>query len=271
TARTYRAPDAEGIGVAANATRSPSVEISPTFWFAAHATSPFARASSWGSWPSALTNSINRGAVAASPTPHTDACTPPKSSRTSARTSVIGVCSSDDAGSVLGCLGDRVARCISGSPDQVVFTISRTVWVGQVVVEDCFDFSDRLNRVQLLAQFSRSGQPLHVPAKMLPKLDGGAARIQLVLVRHVRMLQRDRKTLAYRRRGSLLASFQQIPCLVEDPRLPERSTRNHDACAPRLPVHRDRVLGRLDVAVAEHRNLQRVNHRSDLVPARRAA
>ena len=106
----------------------------------------------------------------------------------------MGVCSTDGAESVLRSLGDRVARCISGSPDQVVVTISRTIRVGQVVVEDCFDLSDGSNGVQLFAQLSRSRQPLHIPAKVLPKLDGGATGIELELVSHVRVLERDRET-----------------------------------------------------------------------------
>src|SRR6185312_16332898 len=96
---------------------------------------------------------------------------------------------------------------------------------------------------------------------------GGAAGIQLELVSHVRVLERDRETLAYRWRRPLLAPLEQVTRLIEDPRLPEGSARNHDSGATGLAMHLDRVFGGLDVAVAQHRNVQCIHNRRDLIPA----
>ena len=45
----------------------------------------------------------------------------------------------------------------------------------EIVPEDAFDFAERRDRVQLLAQLRRAGKSLHVPAEVLAELDRRAS------------------------------------------------------------------------------------------------
>jgi len=71
-----------------------------------------------------------------------------------------------------------------------------------------------------------------------------------------------------RRFRALRLARKQIPRLIEDPWLAEGAARDHDGVAAGLALHANRVLGRLDVAVADDRNRQRLFDGGDLVPVR---
>ncbi len=62
-------------------------------------------------------------------------------------------------------------------------------------------------------------------------------------------------------------SLEQRPRLLKDPRVPKAPARDHDPVAPGLPPHPDRVLGGLDVAVADDRDVQRCLHPRDFLPS----
>ena len=99
-----------------------------------------------------------------------------------------------------------------------------------------------VHRVELLAEVRRPRQALHVPAEVLAKLDRGAAAIGLVVGGHARVIERDREALLDRRRRAHRPALEEVARLVEDPRLTERSARDHHAGAPGLAVHAHRVL-----------------------------
>src|SRR6185503_15968018 len=141
----------------------------------------------------------------------------------------------------------------------------------EVRIEDPLHFAERRDSVQLLPQLRRAGQAFHVPPQVLSELDRGTASIGLVLLSHSRVLHGHRKARLHGRRRAHLAALEQVARLIEDPRLAERAASNHDARAARHALHAHRVLRRLDVAVPQHRDLERRDHGRDLLPPRRAA
>src|SRR5688500_567135 len=106
-----------------------------------------------------------------------------------------------------------------------------------------------------------------VPPKVLPELDSGPSRIVLVVLGHTGVLDGDREARLDRRRRRWLLALQQRPGPREYPGLAEAATSDHDARTRGLLAHAERVLGRLDIAVAEHGNLERFDHCGDLIPA----
>src|SRR5687768_1890607 len=105
---------------------------------------------------------------------------------------------------------------------------------------------------------------------MLAKLDRGTTRIDFVVGRHLCMLDGDGEARLDDGIRALASAVEQISRLIEDPRLAERSASDHDGVATRFAVHAHCVFRRLDVAVADHRNLERLRYRGDLVPVRMA-
>src|SRR4029079_3032628 len=99
--------------------------------------------------------------------------------------------------------------------------------------------------MEALPEVGGAWQALHVPAEVLAELDGRAAPVGLVLLRHVSVLERDAESLLDARIGTHRPALEQIARLVEDPRLPERAAGDHHPRAPRLALHADGVLGRL--------------------------
>src|SRR5205823_615026 len=61
---------------------------------------------------------------------------------------------------------------------------------------------------------------------------------------------------------------EKIPGLIEDPRLTEGAAGDHYCVATRFATHADGVFRRLDVAVADHGNRERLLHGRDLIPVR---
>src|SRR5882762_4983318 len=127
------------------------------------------------------------------------------------------------------------------------------------------------HRVEFSPQLGRSWDTLHVPAEVFSELDRGTAGIRLVLLRHMRVLECDREPPLDLRRFRFGLPFQESPGLVEDPGLTERPARDHDCRAPCLSLHPNGILGGLDVAVADNRNVQSGGNRADFLPARAAA
>src|SRR5215210_8026636 len=101
---------------------------------------------------------------------------------------------------------------------------------------------------------------------MLSELDGRALGIGLVLLRHPGVLEGDLESALNPRSLGLGLPFQKRAGLVEDPGLAERSPRDHNRRAARLPLEPYRVLGGLDVAVPDHRYVQGLRDRRDLLP-----
>jgi hypothetical protein len=137
----------------------------------------------------------------------------------------------------------------------------------EILLEDALHLGERLDGVQPAAQVGRAGQSLHVPPEMLPELDRGAARVRLVISRHAGVLECHAEAPFDRWRRRHGPALEQRTGLREDPRLAKGAARDHDARAPRLALHAQRVLWRLDVAVAEHRDVERGDDGGDLVPA----
>ncbi len=71
--------------------------------------------------------------------------------------------------------------------------------------------------------------------------------------------------------GQRVTTRQQRPGFAEQPRIAERSPADHDAGAAGVGVHPEGVGGGIDVAVADDRNVERLNHGGDLVPVGAAA
>src|SRR6185437_16383061 len=117
-------------------------------------------------------------------------------------------------------------------------------------------------------QLRRSRQSLDVPAEMLAELDGRAARIELVLLGHFRVPHRDREPLLDRRRQGERLPIEQGARLRENPRLSERSARDHYARTLCVLPHAQRIVWCPDVAIAKHGNLERGGDGGNLVPAR---
>src|SRR5438094_8919213 len=124
--------------------------------------------------------------------------------------------------------------------------------------------------MKTLAKISGSGKALHVPAEVLTKLYCRATSIGLVLLGHPCVRERNPEALLDRGLGALGPPLEEIACLVEDPGLTEGSAGDHDAGAAGLAAHTHCVLRRLDVAVSEDGNAQRIDDGRDLVPARGA-
>src|ERR1019366_5727067 len=138
----------------------------------------------------------------------------------------------------------------------------------EVVAEDSLDFVEAVHLMQSLAQLRGTRKPLHVPAQMLAELERSADRIDLVLLHHARMLERGVEPDRHGRRRRQALPGDQRKRLVEDPGQAERAARDHHARTSRLLIHAIRVFGRLDVAVANHRNVERLDELRDLLPAR---
>src|SRR6185312_10134636 len=66
---------------------------------------------------------------------------------------------------------------------------------GEIFGEDVVHGGERLHEVQLAANVGRPRQAFHVPAEVLAELDGRAARIVLVRLRHARVFGGDGETL----------------------------------------------------------------------------
>src|SRR5690242_17522372 len=111
-------------------------------------------------------------------------------------------------------------------------------------------------------------QSLHVPAEVLAKFNCSATKIGLVLLRHSRVLHRDCKSFRNRRCSGLRLSLEKRTRLIENPGLTERSTRDHHRRTPGLTLQTHRILGRLDVAVSNNGNIERLSDSSDLLPSR---
>src|SRR5665213_808299 len=181
--------------------------------------SPTLFSSSSGGTVSALTHSRSTGATFGSVASHSDACTPPSSSRTSERRSVVGVRSAEGGGSGLRGRGDRVASgCIELFDGVIIIHRKRHA---QVLSENRLDLANRPHRVKLLAQIRRAWQALYVPSQMLPELYRRTARIQFELICHMRVFQCDRKAIAHWWCWTLGSALEQIARLVEYPRLAE--------------------------------------------------
>src|SRR4029078_12167749 len=114
----------------------------------------------------------------------------------------------------------------------------------------------------------RAGKPFHVPTEMLSELYRRTAGIRLVLLDKASVLERDGKLLLYRRSWAHRFPFHQVARLVEYPWLAERTACNHHRRTPCVLPHPESILGSLDVAVSNHRNLECINYRSDFLPAR---
>ena len=80
------------------------------------------------------------------------------------------------------------------------------------------------------------------------------------------MIERRREPFFRCRIGPLRAPVEQVTRLRKQPRIPECATCDHDAGAVRVLPHREDIAGRLDVAVADDRDRERLHDGGDLVP-----
>src|SRR6478672_5048054 len=144
-------------------------------------------------------------------------------------------------------------------------------FVSLVVAEDILDLTKRLHCEEPLFELRSTRKSLHVPAEVLSKFDRRATQIGLVLLRHSSVLDRNRKPLFDRRRGRLRLALEQCAGLIEDPRLAERSTRNHHRCASCETLHLHCIFRSLDVTVSNYRDFERLHHRCNFFPPRGAA
>src|SRR5262245_26472120 len=103
---------------------------------------------------------------------------------------------------------------------------------------------------------------------MLAELDRRATRVRLILLGHLGVLRGNGKALLNGWRGTLRPPFEKVTRLVENPRLTKRAARNHDPSAIRMAMHPYRILSALDISIAKHRDIERVDDRRDLIPAR---
>ena len=84
------------------------------------------------------------------------------------------------------------------------------------------------------------------------------------------MIERHPEPLGRIRRRALRFAGEQRLRIPEQPRVAERTAADHGAGTAGVPAQADDVLRRLDVAVADDRDVQRLDHTRDLVPVGRA-
>src|SRR5512141_2970647 len=140
----------------------------------------------------------------------------------------------------------------------------------KILLKDALDLAERLHRIKPFPHFRRIWKTLHVPPKVLPELDRRSTRIGLVLLHHPRMLERDREFLLDRRRRAHRLPLHQVSSLIEHPGLPKCPTSDHHRRATGLSPHPERIFGGFDIAIADDGNVERIDHRSDFFPPRRA-
>src|SRR5438093_11896229 len=124
----------------------------------------------------------------------------------------------------------------------------------------------RVDLEETLAQRGGARHALRVPAEVLAELERRLARVALQPQGESCVLERGCEALLRSRGRPLGMPLQQISPLGEEPRVPERTTRDHDAGAAGVPAHGENVLRGADVAVADDRNVERLDHAGDLVP-----
>src|SRR5256886_6984878 len=101
---------------------------------------------------------------------------------------------------------------------------------------------------------------------MLAELERRTAGVPRQPQRQPRVLQRHGEPLRRVRVAPPGPPRQEIAPLGEDPRVPERAARDHDAGAARVPPHRDDVLGRPNVPVPDQGTVEPLHQRGDLIP-----
>src|SRR2546423_3713192 len=121
--------------------------------------------------------------------------------------------------------------------------------------------------MQSPTQTSRARDALLVPTEVFAELDCRAPRIRFVRFRHSCVIDRDLKTSLDGRGNRSGLPFLQCSRLIENPGLTEGPARNHYGRALRFALHPHGVLSRLDVAVTDDWNLQRLNDSSDFFPS----
>src|SRR6266568_5095875 len=139
---------------------------------------------------------------------------------------------------------------------------------GEVGREDRLRLLHRLDLEEPLAQARRARHALRVPAEVLAKLERRLARVALQPERETRMLERRGEPLVRARVRPRGTAGNEIPGLCEDPGIAERAAGDHDPGAVGVRAHGDDVRRRGDVAVTDHRNVERFDDAGDLVPVR---
>src|SRR5207247_9151424 len=98
----------------------------------------------------------------------------------------------------------------------------------QVAAEDRLRLRHGLDLKEPLAQPRSARHPPRVPAEVFPELQRGLAGVALDPQREARVLQGRREPLLGLRIGALGPPGEKILGLREQPRIPERSARDHD-------------------------------------------
>src|SRR5258706_591342 len=116
----------------------------------------------------------------------------------------------------------------------------------------------------------RPRHSLRVPAEVLAKLERRLASVALQPEREARVLERGGEPLLGARVRPRGPAGHQVAGLREDPGIAERAASDHDPGAVRVRPHGHDVFRGGDVAVADHRNVEPLDHAGDLVPVRAA-